>query len=234
MLKNLDYLLLDLDGTLLYFDMDLFIQQYLSLIRKQFEMYPFANDVPEWILAGTTEMLNNAGTMTNKEKFLEYFQAKTQLAEDTLWEIFIHFYETDFEFLAEITKPVKGIPEFIDNAQSAGYKIVIATQPVFPQLAIQKRLKWAGLGAVNVELITHIENMSYCKPAKGYFMEILSHLDIESKQCIMIGNDIEMDMAADQFGFETFYLNNNQTSKTDSKLNFRSGDLTLLYQILGI
>lgn len=234
MLKNIDYLLLDLDGTLLDFDMDVFISRYLSLIRKQFENYPFANAVPQWILAGTEAMLTNTGTMTNKEKFIENFQANTGLSETELWEIFIHFYQTDFDLLAEITRPVPGIQEFIANAFSAGYKMVIATQPVFPKLAIEKRLTWAGLDAGKFDLITHIENMSYCKPAEGYFMEILAHLNIESEQCIMIGNDIEMDMAAGQFGFETFFLKNRHLPNANSKIAYHSGNLNSLSEMLRI
>ncbi len=108
MASKIKYLLLDLDGTLIQFDIDIFIQEYLSLVQKQFSHYACAKSVPEWILKGTEIMLSDVGTMTNKEKFLHYFGDKTGLSEEKIWEIFIHFYKNDYEQIKSITKPIAG------------------------------------------------------------------------------------------------------------------------------
>ncbi len=86
------------------------------------------------------------------------------------------------------------------------YKLVLATQPVFPLVAIRQRLQWAGLEHIRFELITHIENMHACKPSPSYFKEILNELHLQPEQCLMIGNELQTDMAARQIGIKTFYL----------------------------
>jgi hypothetical protein len=47
--------------------------------------------VPEWILGGTGVMLNSIETITNKDKFLHYFQERSGLSKSEIWEIFLHF-----------------------------------------------------------------------------------------------------------------------------------------------
>ena len=73
MIKNVKYLLFDLDGTLIDFDLNMFIQNYLRLIQDNFSHTSYARSVPEWIMAGTGEMLSSVETITNKEKFLRFF-----------------------------------------------------------------------------------------------------------------------------------------------------------------
>jgi len=200
------YLLFDLDGTLIHFDVKTFIAEYLRLIQSYFSRYSFATSVPEWIMEGTEQMLNNEGTMTNKEKFLSAFQQKTGLSEQEIWAKFLHFYQSDYNRLKSITRPVPGARKILERALSAGYKLVIATQPVFPQIAILKRLAWAGLDHLPYILITHIENMYASKPYPQYFEQILSILGAMGEECLMIGNDQEMDTACEKVGIPAFFL----------------------------
>jgi FMN phosphatase YigB (HAD superfamily) len=207
--SKIKYLLLDLDGTLIQFDIDVFIQEYLRLIQKQFSHYSFANFVPEWIMTGTDIMLSDLETITNKEKFLRFFCQKTGLFENEIWEIFLHFYNEDYEHIKEITKPIPGAKEFLEAAQAKGFTLILATQPIFPEIAIRKRLYWAGVDHIPFSLITHIENMYASKPHPQYFEQILSILGAMSDQCLMIGNDREMDLASDKVGIASYYLTEN-------------------------
>jgi HAD superfamily hydrolase (TIGR01549 family) len=151
-------------------------------------------------------MLSNEGSTTNKEKFLSFFQEKTGMTEEEIWEIFLHFYQTDYNHLQKITKPIEGAQTFMEAAKDNGYKLVIATQPVFPEIAIRKRLSWAGVDHMPYELITDIETMRASKPNPAYFRQILNLLGTENDKCLMVGNDVEMDMAAGSVGITTFYL----------------------------
>jgi FMN phosphatase YigB (HAD superfamily) len=235
MLNTVKYLLLDLDGTLIDFDMNLFIQKYLRLIQDNFSHLPIARSVPDWILGGTGVMLNSVKTITNKEKFLRYFQDKSGLDEGEIWEIFLHFYETDYNKLKEITRPVRGARSFLESAIAHGYILVLATQPVFPEIAIRKRLLWAGLEQIPFRLITHIENMYASKPFKQYFEQILKMLNTTSASCLMIGNDIDMDMAAKNSEIPTYFL---QKNPDESQIKIENtdyrGDFEFLADILGI
>jgi FMN phosphatase YigB (HAD superfamily) len=235
MVKTIQYLLLDLDGTLIKFDLNTFIQNYLRLIQDYFSHLPYASSVPEWILGGTSVMLNSVKTITNKEKYLNYFQEKSGLSESEIWEIFIHFYNTDYNKLEEITEPMDGAESFLKLAIERGYHLVLATQPVFPEIAIRKRLVWAGLEKIPFELITHIENMYASKPHRQYFDQILSMLNITGDKCLMIGNDLDMDMAAKNYGIPTFYLQTDSANPntTIENADYR-GDFKELAQILDI
>jgi len=235
MVNSIKYLLLDLDGTLIKFDLNLFIQNYLRLIQGSFSHLSCAKSVPDWILGGTGVMLNSIKTITNKDKFLQYFQEKSGLAESEIWEIFLHFYNTDYNKLKEITQPIVGAKSFLETAVAKDFVLVLATQPVFPEIAIRKRLSWAGLEHIPFRIITHIENMYASKPHKQYFDQIVNMLDTTSEQCLMIGNDLEMDMAAKNSGIPTFYL---QTDPSESQVKIENadyrGDFEILADILGI
>ena len=221
MLTNIKYLLIDLDGTLIKFDLDIFIRDYLRLVQYSFSYLPFAKSVPEWILGGTEVMLSSIKTIPNKDKFLHYFQSKSGLSESEIWEIFLHFYNTDYNQLKEITQPVKGARSFLESAVSNNFILVLATQPVFPEIAVRKRLSWAGLGNIPFQLITHIENMVASKPHKAYYEQIMNMLVSKSDRCIMIGNDVDMDMAAKNSGIQTYYL---ETDPVETQIRIKNAD----------
>jgi FMN phosphatase YigB (HAD superfamily) len=235
MLTNIKYLLFDLDGTLIKFDLNTFIRYYLRLIQNSFSYLPFAKSVPEWVLGGTEVMLNSIKTITNKDKFLQYFQSKSGLSEGEIWEIFLHFYNTDYNQLKEITQPVNGARSFLESAVSNNFILVLATQPVFPEMAVRKRLSWAGLEDIPFKFITHIENMVASKPHKAYFEQIVKMLDSKGDRCMMIGNDVEMDMAAKNSEIQTFYL---ETDPGESQIEIKNadyrGNFDKLAEILGI
>lgn len=235
MLNNVKYLLFDLDGTLIKFDLNTFIQNYLRLIQEHFSNLPFAKSVPEWIMGGTSVMLNTIKTITNKDKFVHFFKEKSGLSEHEIWEIFLHFYDTDYNQLKEITEPIEGARSFLESAVSQNFTLVLATQPLFPEIAIKKRLSWAGLEHIPFQFITHIENMYASKPHKAYFNQILKMLGVEGWNCMMIGNDAKMDMAAGNSDIHTFFL---ETDPGESEIQIENadycGDFVKLANILGI
>ena len=205
-MTEIKYLLFDLDGTLLHFNMNEFIDQYLSMIIKHFTDVREPQQIPAWILQGTELMLKNNGERLNSEIFLEFFSARSGLPEALVWQRFLNFYQTDFATLIALTRSVTAARAVLEAAVAKGYRLVLATQPVFPLLAIRQRLQWAGLDDLPFELITHIENMHACKPSRSYFEEILKILQIQAEQCLMVGNELQTDMASKQAGIKSFYL----------------------------
>lgn len=208
-------LLVDLDGTLVHFDTERFVHEYLSRVVRHFHVLPDASRVPNWILQGTQLMLSNKGTKTNKEIFVDYFSAKSGLRPEQIWKIFLHFYEHDFRSIGEMTVPNTDMVNLMQNAHAKGFRIVIATQPVFPELAVKIRLGWAGASQLQFEFITHIENSKACKPSEIYFNDVLQKLNVQASRCLMIGNDPQADLGAQQAGIDTFLLGttNHPTAK---------------------
>ncbi|TAH63533.1 MAG: hypothetical protein EWM47_13560, partial [Anaerolineaceae bacterium] len=97
-------------------------------------------------------------------------------------------------------------------------RIILATNPVFPQVATHSRIYWAGLEPNDFELITTYDNSSYCKPNIEYFKEILNSRELSVEQCVMVGNDTHDDMAARSLGMDVFLV-------TDCLINTKGNDI---------
>jgi len=94
-------------------------------------------------------------------------------------------------------------------ALTKGWRLVVATNPIFPRTAIVQRLVWAGFPADEVpfDLIPSYETFHFAKPNPAYFTEVLAQLGAPSQPAIMIGNDFEMDiLPAIQSGLPAFWL----------------------------
>ncbi len=231
-MTKIKYLLFDLDGTLLHFDMKEFIDRYLNLIKNHFTDVHEPQRIPAWILQGTELMLKNHGERLNSEIFLEFFSTQSGLPEAVVWQRFLNFYQTDFGTLIKLTRSVTEARSVLKAAVAGRYKLVLATQPVFPLVAIRQRLQWAGLDDIPFELITHIENMHACKPSPLYFKEILNVLHLQPEQCLMIGNEIETDMASKNVGIKSFLLKEDNRITSIDKDSDYSGDYKRLVILL--
>ena len=101
-----------------------------------------------------------------------------------------------------------------------GYRVVLATNPLFPAIATRNRIRWAGLNPEDFELVTTYENSHYCKPNPDYYREILGKLSLDGSQCLMVGNDVGEDMIAGILGMKVFLL-------TDCLINSAGGDISV-------
>ena len=83
---------------------------------------------------------------------------------------------------------------------------VLATNPLYPAIATENRMRWAGFEPQDFELYTTYENYSHCKPNPAYFQEVLGKLGLQPEECLMVGNDANEDMAAAKIGIKVFLL----------------------------
>jgi HAD superfamily hydrolase (TIGR01549 family) len=160
-------------------------------------------------------MLNNQGEKTNKEVFLEYFSARSGLSQQEIWHRFMKFYENDFNQLETIVVQNPDAVKFLESAVAGKFSLVIATQPVFPEIAIRQRLRWAGLEKIRFKLITEIGNMKACKPSARYFEQILDILKVKPEECLMIGDDPVNDMASTRVGIANYFIGRGPDRKGD-------------------
>ena len=91
-------------------------------------------------------------------------------------------------------------------------KLVIASNPLWPSIAQNKRLTWAGLGDLQFDLITHIENMTYCKPKVEYYRENCSKIGERPEACLMVGNVPVNDMVVGTIGMKTYLVTDSDPS----------------------
>ena len=87
-----------------------------------------------------------------------------------------------------------------------GYRVALATNPLFPAIATHSRVRWAGLQPEDFDHITTYENSSFCKPNPLYYREILDRLGLRAEECVMVGNDALEDVAAAKLGLPVFLL----------------------------
>ena len=202
-------ILFDLDGTLLDINMDVFIRQYFSKMVAMAEEagYSVAERLVEKVWRATEVMISNRDPqLRNEEVFREHFYRDWPIPREEFDPFFEHFYEKGFPELKKHTRPFPGIPEMMQQIFDRGFKVVVATNAVFPLTALQQRLDSAGVGDFNYELITSYEVMHFCKPHLEYYQEIVDKLGVRPEECLMVGNDIGEDLPAGLLGMKTFLV----------------------------
>ncbi len=213
-------ILFDLDGTLLPMDQEAFVRDYLG--RMAAFLAPHGYDpqlLTKALWAGTGAMVKNDGKTRNEDVFWYVFNsilgrdAKQDLA------LFEEFYRTEFQKAKDSCGFNPAAVEAIRQIKAMGYRLILATNPLFPDIATQSRIRWAGLNPEDFELITTYENSQFCKPNPDYYREILGKIALDGSQCLMVGNDVGEDMIAGTLGMKTFLL-------TDCLINKTAEDIT--------
>ena len=202
--KMIDTIIFDLDGTLLPMDQDYFLKGYFQRIIKKF---PDFN--PEIFMKamqyGVKGMIENNGEVTNEERFWQLFY-QIQPYNEVIEGRFVDLYTNEFQELINYTNPTPLAKQVIDILLSKGYDIICCTNPLFPPIATNSRIKWAGLEVENFKYITTFDNSNYCKPNLSYYEEVLKKVNKKATSCLMVGNDVQEDMIVKKMGMKTFLL----------------------------
>ncbi len=202
-------ILFDLDGTLLPMRFEDFLPRYLGLLGKSFaEMVP-GLQIAAPLMASTQAMMTNDGLRTNEAAFWEDFGPRVNMTREEMAPLATQFYRRDFPALGADIVCDPAAATLVAACRARGLKVALATNPVFPRLAIEERVRWAGLDPAHFDLITSIENMRSCKPRRSYFQQIADDLGVPASECLMIGNDVAQDLApAAQVGMRTCLVEN--------------------------
>ena len=199
--------LFDLDGTLLPLDVEGFPRVYLGalaarLAKRGYDPKAFVDGI--W--KGTAAMMKNDGAATNEEVFWNVFAGifGEKIREEE--EEFEAFYREEFDsfravcgFLPEAAKTVAAVREM-------GVTVALATNPIFPAIATEKRIAWAGLNKADFACVTTYENSRYSKPNPAYYLDVAKRIGIPPEECVMVGNDAVEDLAAREAGMDVFLL----------------------------
>ncbi len=212
--------LFDLDGTLLPMDQKTFTKAYFGrLIRR---ICPFGY-TPETFLtamqAGIDAMVGNDGSRTNESAFWEAFAAVCGEGVLEHLPVFDRFYVEEFDEVAVSCGYNPKAAEAVRALTARGIRVALATSPLFPRIATQKRIRWAGLHPEDFELYTTYEDIGTCKPNPDYYRTVLARMGLSPEDCLMVGNDVSEDMmAAEKAGIKGFLL-------TDCLINTPGADV---------
>ena len=199
--------LFDLDGTLLPMVLEDFIKAYFGGIAKRLAPYGYNPDeLIKVIMCGTSAMVLNDGRRTNEEVFWDdFFQHYGDATKEHI-KHFDAFYEEDFDKIKSTCGYDPEAKKSVYRVKELGLKVVLATTPVFPEIATKKRAEWAGLSLDDFDLYTTYENSHSAKPSAAYYLEITDKLGVLPEECLMVGNDVSDDMAAEKIGMKVFLL----------------------------
>ena len=204
---NVQVVLFDLDGTLLPMDQDVFVKYYFGLMAKHLAPYGYESEaLVKAIWQGTAEMVKNNGEKTNEAVFWNCFTSlfgKNARKDEPHFDA---FYREKFDQVAVSCGKNEKAAEVIALCKEKGLRTVLATNPIFPAVATESRIRWAELDKADFEIVTTYENSRFCKPNPQYYREILDKLGLSAGECLMVGNDAVEDMAAAKLGLPVFLL----------------------------
>lgn len=212
-------ILFDLDGTLLPMDQDTFIKAYFGLLAKKLAPRGYAPEaLIDGIWKGTGAMIANDGSCTNEEAFWKCFSGL--LGEHVRRDepVFEDYYRNEFQAVKAACGFDPRAKALIEWLKTKPYQIILATNPLFPAIATQSRIRWAGLQAEDFAYYTTYENSRFCKPNPSYYLEILEKNGLKPEECLMVGNDVGEDMITRELGMQVFLL-------TDCLINKKNADI---------
>ncbi len=227
-------ILFDLDGTLLPMAQDTFVIGYFQLLANKLAPRGYdAKALMKAIWAGTAAMVQNDGTKSNEAAFWAKFQSilGNKVIEDR--PVFEEFYAVEFQQAAKLCgfNPMAKLT--VKILKENGFRLALATNPLFPAVATESRIRWAGLDPKDFILYTTYENSRWCKPSLGYYRELLQKLDCAPQDAMMVGNDVDEDMVARQLGCQVFLLTDCLINKSGAALSqFPHGSFSKLLKAL--
>jgi len=200
----MEHLLIDLDKTLLEINFDEFLKAYFGSLMPKLKKIIIDKDPLNVLTVSVDYMINEKNGELNIEKFYKKFTELSKIDEEKSKEVFLEFYINDFPKLGSFGKPAKNGRETVSKLIESGYKVVLATNAIFPEIAILERMRWANVNDIDFELVTTMENMHFAKPHPEYYLEILEKIKAKSDDVLMVGDDLEMDiLPANKIGIKT-------------------------------
>ena len=209
-------ILFDLDGTLLPMDPQAFIDSYIGRMAKKLAPHGYEPKLlAKALWAGTAAMVKNNGEYSNETVFWNIFSPFFGWDCRVDEPLFQEYYRTDFQKVRTECGFDHRAAELISMLKEKGFRLVVATNPLFPAVATLSRIRWAGLNPEDFELVTTYENSRHCKPNAEYYRDILETLSLMPEECLMVGNDVGEDMIAEELGLRVFLMTDNLINKDD-------------------
>ncbi len=218
-------LLFDLDDTLLDTNMDAFIPAYFQALSKHLLNHT-APEVMARALVQGMHLMNESDdpSRTLQEVFEADFYARLGVPKADLSELLEDFYDHVFPAIGSHVRQRPDAEPLIEWALSQGFRVAIATDPLFPRKATLHRIRWAGLDPEKLELISTFENFHFTKTYPAYYAEVLGQLGWPEGPVLMVGNDVKRDLeSAHRLGLKTYFL----TTESASSPGFEAGSGTL-------
>jgi FMN phosphatase YigB (HAD superfamily) len=210
------HLLLDLDGTLLENNVDVFIPAYFIALGEHLKGFIDPGIMKKALMAGTNAMIHKTDPQpTLEQAFDRVFYPMLGIPKEQIHGEIDRFYEEVFPALRIHTAPIPVAVDLVKIAFKKGYSVSVATNPLFPLTAILQRLTWAGLNTPDYpfELVSSYETFHFAKPNLGYYIEITNKIHASPNDCKMVGNDLDADIIPSiAIGIKAFHITQNPSN----------------------
>ncbi|MCK5053375.1 MAG: DinB family protein [Anaerolineales bacterium] len=190
-------ILLDLDDTLLDNKMENFLPAYFQKLGHYMSDTFAPDGFIRELIVGSQKMLENTDPRVTLEKaFADYFYPALNLNASEVEAQIYTFYKQIFPSLEAVTATRPSARPVVESLLNQGFEIVVATNPLFPRVAIDERLRWANLAPeeISFTLVTSYEISHFTKPQSAYYAEILGQLGRRAHEVVMVGNDPVLDL----------------------------------------
>ena len=190
-------ILFDLDGTLLPMDQTVFMKDYFGRLLRRLIPLGYTPDVFHAAMkAGIAAMVKNDGSRTGEEAYWEAYTSVSGMDLEKELQILEEFYGTEFDDVSAACGFTPKAAELVHSLKARGIRVILATNPLFPRIATEMRIRWAGLQPEDFEFYTTFEDIGFCKPNPAYYKEVLRRAGLDAADCLMVGNDVAEDMMA--------------------------------------
>jgi FMN phosphatase YigB (HAD superfamily) len=170
---------------------------------------------------------------TLDEVFLAAFAPAVGLPAEEVRARLASFFREEYGRMRRLVRPVPAARPLLEHALGLGLELVLATNPVFFLEAILGRVRWAGLEGIPFALVTGAELMHAAKPRPEYYEQVLALAGRSAAECLMVGDDPRMDMAARTAGIGTWLAVRGGGDRPGAEVADRAGTLDELAAWLG-
>lgn len=226
--------LFDLDDTLLGNPMDRFLPAYFQALTRYVDDLVEAEHLILALMQATDAMNAHSDRgRTNEEAFASVFYQAVGMDRSALEPAFERFYAEEFPKLRVLTQRRPEARSLIDWITERGLQVAVATNPMFPRVAVEQRLVWAGVPVEEIDyaLVTTYENMHATKSHTAYFDEILERLNRRPSECLMIGDSWDMDvLPASSVGIHVYWISTETDLPRSERVLVGHGTLAELWE----
>lgn len=199
----------DLDGTLLPIDTKAFMNAYMASIGRFMAEHGLDEEkARKTIFAGAMAMGQNTEAVANRDAFWNVFCSHMGKTPEEWEPLFMDYYLNRFDEVGAALS-IEANPasaEAIRTLKRKGYRLAVTTMPMFPEVAVEARLRWAGLSADDFEFLTTYESSTSVKPYASYYAEALERAGVAGDETLMVGNHNREDGGATELGCDIYFV----------------------------
>lgn len=199
------HLLVDLDGTLLGNKSVPLQIDFVGRALKSLKQYGGLKKRMKALLAVHTALRSPSKDVTNDVRAIAVFSKLMEISQDEGKKLLRETIGVIFPALERHFYPMPGAKDFLGWARDH-YPLTLATNPVWPKEIVQLRLRWAGVDPDTFGRLTLVNQMHACKPEPMYYEEILAQEKLSPEECLLIGDDVRMDLPATRVGIRVFIV----------------------------